>query len=268
MSSGANSAIYVGSVYHRRTEPVEHAFSYRIFMPLFDLDELPELLDRVPLWSARRPAPARFRRSDYLGGAAAPLAEAVRERVAGELGRAPEGPVRLLTNPRYWGVGFNPVSFYYLHGRGAGEPVEAIVAEVTNTPWGERRSYVLSPGAEGMAGGFEKALHVSPFMPMEQTYSWSATEPGESLSVRLCNHEASSGRRVFEAGISLERREISPARLVGLLFRYPPMTAATLTRIYRQALRLKLKRVPYHPNPKESSIGGRPSHHPRAAGPA
>ena len=61
------SAIYEGWVAHRRLAPVPHSFRYRIFMPLLDLDELPEVLDPIPLWSARRPAPAWFRRRDYLG---------------------------------------------------------------------------------------------------------------------------------------------------------------------------------------------------------
>lgn len=245
------SAIYEGTVHHRRLEPVEHAFEYRIFMPLLDLDELPELLDEIPLWSARRAAPARFRRSDYLGSPELGLADAARELVAERTGRAPEGPVRLLANPRYWGVGMNPVAFYYLHGDGDGEPVEAIIAEVTNTPWGERRSYVLEPGPEGLSGSFDKALHVSPFMPMEQSYRWSAEGPGEQLRVKLTNVER--GRRVFEAGIALERREISSRRLLRVLFSYPPMTISTLARIYWNAAKLKLKGAPYFEAPSRRS---------------
>lgn len=240
------SAIYEGSVYHRRLEPVEHAFEYRIFMPLFDLDELPALLDPIPLWSARRAAPARFRRQDFLGPEQLPLAEAARHRVREELGDAPDGPVRLLANPRYWGIGMNPVAFYYLHGSGPGQPVEAMIAEVTNTPWGQRRSYVLRPGADGLAGDFDKALHVSPFMPMDQSYRWSACEPSDRLTVRLQNFQ--DGRRVFEAGVALERREITPRRMLRLLAGYPPMTASTLARIYWQAMKLKLKGVPYFRN--------------------
>ncbi len=245
------SAIYEGRVYHARTEPVRHAFSYRIFMPLFDLGELPGLLDGIPLWSARRRAPARLRRSDFLGDPNLPLADAARELVRAELGAAPDGPVRLLANPRYWGIGANPVAFYYLHGDGPGEPLEAMIAEVTNTPWGERRTYVLDArGSEAGGGGeFEKALHVSPFMPMEQSYRWSASVPGERLRVRIANHEGD--RRVFEAGIDLRRREITPVRMAALLVRYPPMTATTLARIYGHAAALKLKGVPYFRNPSK-----------------
>ena len=116
----SDSAIYEGWVSHRRFGAVRHSFRYRVFMTLLDLDELPELFDRHPLYSARRPAPVRFRRSDYLGDPDVPLAESARRLVAERTGHRPEGPVRLLTHLRYLGHSFNPVSFYYLYDR-AGE---------------------------------------------------------------------------------------------------------------------------------------------------
>ncbi len=162
----------------------------------------------------------------------------------------PAGPVRLLANPRYWGVGFNPVAFYFLSGAGPGAGVEAMIAEVTNTPWGERRSYVLEAGPEGLRGDFAKSLHVSPFMPMEQRYEWTASDPGERLTVSIRNRDA-AGNQVFEASLALRRRELTPAALRGLLFRYPPMTIATIARIYLNAAKLKLKGAPYFSPPDE-----------------
>ena len=250
--AGIASAIYEGTVFHRRSEPVEHSFSYPIFLPLFDLDELPGLLDPFPLWSARRRAPARVRRGDYLGPPERPLALAARDLVEERTGHRPEGPVRLLANPRYWGIGFNPVTFLYLHGSAPEAGVEAIVAEVTNTPWGQRRSYVLEAGPEGLTGGFDKLLHVSPFMPMEQSYEWRASEPGERLSVSIRNRDE-SGREVFEASLAMRRHEITPAALRGLLLRYPPMTISTIARIYLNAAMLKLKGAPDFSPPKEDA---------------
>ena len=136
------SAVYEGWVRHRRFTPVEHSFTYRHTMLLLDLDELPEVLDRHPLYSARRPALARFRREDHFGDAARPLDECVRDLVHERTGRRPEGPVRLLTTLRTLGHNFNPVSFYYCFAPGS-ERVETVVAQVTNTPWGETHAYVL-----------------------------------------------------------------------------------------------------------------------------
>lgn len=244
------SAVYEGFVAHRRLGPVPHGFRYRVFMPFFDLDELPELLDPIPLWSARRPAPARFRRDDYLhlGGDSPDLAERARDLAEERVGRRPTGPVRLLANPRYLGVGFNPASFFFLYGEN-GATVEAVIAEVTNTPWGERTAYVLDGTRPGpLTAAFEKAMHVSPFQPMEQSYEISVDEPAERLRVEITNLEG--GRPVFSAAMDLHSRELTPRRMLGLLVRYPPITLATLSRIYTNALRLRLKGATYHPHPR------------------
>jgi DUF1365 family protein len=122
-----------------------------MFMVLLDLDELPRCFDGRLLWSARRPALAWFRRADYLGDPGTPLARAVRELVAERTGTRPEGPIRLLTHLRYFGHCFNPVSFYYCYDRD-GERVQAVVAHVTNTPWGERHAYVMPVERAGERG--------------------------------------------------------------------------------------------------------------------
>jgi DUF1365 family protein len=242
----SRSALYEGWVAHRRAGEVPNSFRYRISLPLLDLDELPELLDRVPLWSARRPAPARWRDADYLPGDGGSLAARARDLVEARLGRRPGGAVRLLANPRYLGVGFNPVSFLFLDG--ADGALDSVIAEVTNTPWRERTAYVLGAGGAGaLEASFVKRMHVSPFQPMEQTYEISVTEPRETLAVSIRNLEA--GREVHVASMGLRRAELTPRRLCGLLLRYPPMTLATLARIYSNALRLKLRGARYHPHP-------------------
>lgn len=248
-----SSAIYEGWVTHRRLGRSPHGFRYRVFMPLFDLDELPELLDRIPLWSARRSAPARFRHGDYLGGVSPGLAEGARDLTMRRVGRRPAGPVRLLANPRYLGVGFNPVSFFFMHGED-GSSVEAVIAEVTNTPWGESTTYVIDGGGGGggpIVGSFRKDMHVSPFQPMDQRYEISVTPPGANLAVGITSYEA--GFPVFSAQLALRRREITRRAMIGLLLRYPPMTVMTLTRIYAQALRLWAKGTPRFGHPGRRS---------------
>lgn len=243
------SCLYEGWVRHARLAPRRHSFRYRLFLVYLDLDELPGLFDGRLLWSARRPALAWFRRADHLGDPRVPLAEAVRERVERETGERPSGPVRLLTHLRYFGYCLNPVSFYFLWDA-ADRALQWLVAEVTNTPWGERHCYVVDLRAgrtEGDALRTRKAFHVSPFMGMDQEYRWRVTPPGERVGVHIETREG--GQRIFSAGLDLAARPLTGGNLARVLVRYPPMTARVLTAIYWQALRLYLKGVPYHPHP-------------------
>ncbi len=245
-----NSAVYTGSVQHRRFRPMPHRFRFRLFMMYLDLDELPQALDGHWLWSARRAAPARFRRADYHGDPAVPLVEAVRRTVEEKTGTRPAGPIRLLTHLRYYGYCFNPVSFYYCFDREASH-VEAILTEITNTPWGERHSYVL-PRTADMNGvmrfRFAKNFHVSPFMPMDQRYDWRFSPPGRRLAVHMENYDAAG--MIFDATMSLRRRELTGVTLARALLVYPWMTAGVVTAIHWNALKLWLKGNPVYTHPE------------------
>jgi DUF1365 family protein len=230
--SSRHSAIYDGTIAHRRRTGRGHGFRHRITLAYLDLDEVGDL---------RLPKPLRFRRADYLGDPAVPLGDAVRALVRERTGHAPAGPVRLLTHLRAAGRCFNPVSFYYCFGADA--ELAAIVAEVTNTPWGERHAYVL----EGGRGQFDKALHVSPFLGMDQQYTFTSDEPGERLTVRITNHE--HGRRVFDAVLSLRRHALDPRA-----WRRHTFSALRVSvLIYLHALALKVKGVPLHPHPPQAT---------------
>ena len=106
-------AIYEGTVRHRRFTPTLREFAPKLFLAYLDVDALPGSLDRLPLWSARRPAPVRFRPRDFLDGTDRPLGAAVRDLVQARLGRRPTGPVHLLAQLRTFGWLFNPLADYY-----------------------------------------------------------------------------------------------------------------------------------------------------------
>jgi uncharacterized protein len=189
--------MYEGTIRHRRFAVREHAFRHRIALAYRDVDAVRGFLGRGEL-------------SELVGE---PLF----------------GPIRLLSHPR----GFNPVAFYYCF---EGDALRWIVAEVTNTPWGERHTYVLGP----RGGRMEKAMHVSPFMAMDHAYEVRATVPGETLSMHIESRRG--GRLAFDATLNLRRRPYRRRAIAGAALR-------TLPLIYAHALVLKLKGVPHFAKP-------------------
>ena len=227
-----------------------------MFQLYLDLAELPQLFEKRWLWSTDRRNVAQVRRADYFGDPAVPLDVAVRDHVQAETGARPSGPIRLLTHGRYFGVLMNPVSFYYGF-LDDGETLDWVLAEITNTPWGERHAYLLdvrTAQAHGRAlhWDFEKRFHVSPFIPMSRHYQWRLVAPGQSLHVHMDVLDGATHE--FDATLAMERRPLDANTLASCLARYPLLTAKVALAIYWQAVRLWFKKVPFHAHPASDDM--------------
>jgi hypothetical protein len=219
-------------------------------MPLLDLAEIDDVTRLHPFWSSRWPAPVWFRRADFMGHPGTSLDETVRELVERRTGRRPKGSVSLLANVRTWGWLFNPISLYFCHDAEDAN-VEALVADVKNTPWHESCSYVVGPPGSHR---FAKTMHVSPFLPMGVDYELAYSQPGERLSVRL--DVLRGDERLLSAVLSLRRQILDRQALARLLWAYPAMAHRVSAGIYAQAARLRLKGAPFYAHPARSAPAG------------
>ena len=248
-------AIYTGTLWHRRRRPVEHAFSYPLWLAWVDLSEPHGIVGGSGLWGSRW-RPVTFNPRDLGPPGDGALEQRVRNRVA-ELGAHWSGRIFALCQLRTFGVLFNPLVLYWHFPDGASQP-DQVLAEVSNTPWHERHWYLLAPAAPGERWTFEhdKDFHVSPFMPMEQRYRWTVSFHHGALSVRLANLDESG--ELFTAAMTLQRSACSPDLQRRLTWRGGWQSWGVLAGIYAHAFRLWRKGVPFHRHPdrSRSNLGG------------
>ncbi len=230
------SCLFDGEVVHVRHAPVRHRLAYRIFMGLFDLDELPSLARQSRLFGYNAAGLFSFHDMDHGDGSGRPLRVQI-ERALTDAGiDAPDGPVRILCMPRLLGYVFNPLSVYFCHDRSS--EIRAIVHEVNNT-FGERQFYAL-PASTGPDGKVRqdcaKSFRVSPFLPMDLDYRFTIAPPAEETSVHIAVQR--DGSDVLSAWFSGRRRRFSSLAMVALFLRHPAMTLKVISGIHWEALLL------------------------------
>ncbi|KAM7271532.1 hypothetical protein ACFE04_030746 [Oxalis oulophora] len=170
-STSPSVSLYQGTVWHERRRPVHHSFKYSVRYALFDLDHA----SNVP--------------SDHFSA-----------HRAREIAQT-NGPVFLLTIPPSVGYEQNPLSLYYCYDvQGSTQHLKKCIAEVTNTPWGERVTFVFNPDSDLVA----KPLHVSPFMDMAGSWNIRATAPGDDLIVTISIQHPELGN-YFSATLKAKR---------------------------------------------------------------
>ncbi len=239
-----SSALFLGSVVHRRLKPRRHRLRYRAYWLFLDLEDIDRLDGTLRLFSRNRLNLFGFYDRDHCqtgrGDLRAEIVDAVHD--AGIV--MDHGRICVLTMPRVLGYVFNPLSTYFCYA--ADGRLAAVVYEVHNT-FGGRHRYALAVEAENGAvmQRCAKRFYVSPFMDMELNYSFRVMRPGERVGVVISASDAAGP--VLVAGMSGERRELTDAGLLRLFLSIPALTLKVIVGIHWEALRLWLKGVGLRP---------------------
>ena len=242
-----SSGLYVGEVMHRRVKPRDHAFRYRMFMILFDLDELRRLGAGLRLFAHNRRNLLSFYDRDHLDGSARPLREQVEQLLATAGHPSDGGPIRLLCMPRLFGYVFNPLSIFFCHRRDGG--LASVLYEVNNT-FGQRHVYLIP--VIGDSDGWirqecAKCFYVSPFMDMGLTYDFRIAVPGPVMNIGVDARDAQG--LLIATGFTGRRVELSDATLLRAFLTHPLMTMKVVAGIHWEALRIGLKGIKLRPRP-------------------
>ena len=166
------------------------------------------------------------------GGEGAPWAR----RVLAAHGLRQQVSLRLLTQPRWFGYVFNPVSFWLAFTE---EKLVAVIAEVNNT-YGDRHSYLChKPGFSPIAPEdrlvSDKVFHVSPFQDVVGQYTFSFDIGAGAIAIRIAHRD---GTEALIATLDGARRPLTAPGLLRAAMRFPFAGLRALALIHWQAVQL------------------------------
>jgi len=248
-----NSRIFTGGVTHQRLSPMGHQFEYPLYFYCFDLEELPDLSQKLWFFGYNKPAVVSLYDKDHLQKGSG----SIREKLFGLLiqrGLAHRVErVELVTSARYFNYVFNPASFYYCYG--ADEALVCVLAEVNNT-FGEKHVYFLDDPQSAKKGFKEhylvdKDFHVSPFNDMRGQYDFYFSDIRKKLDIRI--NILREGREVFYSRMWGEAMPMTSENFVGTVLKFPVTAALSMPRILWQAGRLYLKGLKVYTKPHPRS---------------
>ncbi len=241
MPSNLAPALCTGRISHKRFHPVVHEFHYSVWMLWSDIDKLNEIPGQG--------LPMSLTVSD-LDEHSNPRARVERAVIRSGL-RMPRGPIYVLAQPRSFGFFFNPVVFFCCFEV---DVPAVVVAEIHNTPWNERHSYVFGPEekeGDQFIVHFPKSFHVSPFASMKVDYEWYFDFNSDRVQIDMRLKE--EGLETLRASLLLDKQAPDIKVLRRMAWHHPFQNQKTLIRIYLNALRLWRKGSTFHPHPKTRS---------------
>lgn len=239
-------SLYQCLVMHKRFIPKAHAFRYRVFSMLLDLDDLASA-DAAGGWmfGVNRRALLSFRDKDHGPGDGTPAGPWARQVLADAETDWDGSGLKLLCFPRMWGYVFNPLAIYYALNADGG--LAAVLYQVSNT-FGERHSYILSGDGTPIARhSIAKGFHVSPFMDLDQRYDFTLKTPGAQLSVVI--DEFGPDGKTLVATQTGKRQPFTKRSMAKLVARHPLMTLKVMAAIHYEALHLWRKGIQFYKKP-------------------
>jgi hypothetical protein len=245
------SAIYAGTVMHRRLRPRAHYLRYAAFWMLLDLDEIDALAGRLRLFSRLRFNVFSFHDCDHGQQSAEPLRLQVERHLHAAGISLDGGAIRLFCMPRVFGYAFNPLSIYFCYH--ADGMLKALIYEVRNT-FGERHSYLIPVTRDDnvIRQNCDKRFYVSPFMEMDLLYDFRVVAPGDRVTVAITASNAQGP--VIAAALGGRRLPFTDEVLLRLAARMPLVTFKVIAAIHWQALKMWWKGfvlVPRPPKPAQ-----------------